>query len=73
MIDVLHPNDAAIDHSIDHSNEHLTEENRDDNASGPDAEEAAWLESIQSASVAQVKMPEKGTFVMDVGQLREGA
>jgi hypothetical protein len=73
MIDVLHPTNASIEHANEHGNEQQPEDDGDDSGSEPDAEEQAWLESIQSASVTTVQLPQQGTFVMNVGQLREGA
>ncbi|KJX97638.1 hypothetical protein TI39_contig475g00007 [Zymoseptoria brevis] len=73
MIDVLHPTDAAMEHSIDNGNDRHIRDDHSESESGQDAEEEAWLESIKSASAAQVKMPQNGTFVMNVGQLRDGA
>lgn len=71
MIDVLHPSETDLDHS-----KHQAIGNGGSHSEGAvgqrdqDAEEAAWLESIESDELESVHMPQKGTLVMDIRSLR---
>lgn len=73
MIDVLHPSHPDSNHNDPaHANHIAKDESPDDGEAKQDAEEAAWLESIQSAGLDTVQVPQRGTLAMDLGMLREG-
>lgn len=80
MIDVLHPNEANLNHNLAHatvtgtvrSNGSQAQHIGEADADSQDAEEEAWLASIASVDTA-VQLPQKRTLVLDVAQLRQGA
>ncbi|KAH9838815.1 Late endosomal/lysosomal adaptor and MAPK and MTOR activator [Teratosphaeria destructans] len=80
MIDVSHTGTGELGHPRTHTNHerHKETERVDDGEAEPDtqdAEEAAWLQSLQDEgldSAGEVKGLQSGTLVMDIGQLRGG-
>ncbi|KAK4549410.1 hypothetical protein LTR36_006407 [Oleoguttula mirabilis] len=81
MIDVSHRSSADISHHIAYTNHdrqatthYETNAESEDPAGPEDAEEAAWLQSIQSDgldSVTGVKGLQSGALVLDISQLRQ--
>ena len=87
MIDVSHPSTAAYIHRFAHTNHDRHQHTTGSEANGTtkegattvpgeseDGEEAAWLQSIQSAgldSVTEVKGLQSGALVLDMSQLRQ--
>lgn len=80
MIDVLHPSQNDWDHHDSNMNSYDASHQTDvhnsrqgDAEEEQDPEEAAWFESVQSAGLGQVQVPQqRGGLVMDMGVLREG-
>ena len=80
MIDVSHPSAAHLGHHFASTNHnrhnHVDPKTHDASQASQeveDAEEAAWLQSIQSAGVTEVKGLQSGTLAMDIAQLRQEA
>lgn len=74
MIDVLHPSHVDLNDNLASSNHrHPSRASRVGNEADMDAEEAAWLESIEAAGIGDVQLAHKGALVMDVGLLREAS
>lgn len=83
MIDVSHPHtNESSQHFIPTNHERQASASHQPNGSveqpaePEDAEEAAWLQSIQSAGLdsdAEVKGLQSGALVMDISQLRQDA
>jgi len=79
MIDVLHPNTVdgrshiTADGSLHKSDRHIRIDSAstNDGDAAVDAEEQAWLDSVQSAEIVQIKPLQRGALVMDIGLLRE--
>lgn len=79
MIDVLHPSTADVSSHINangslrKNDRHVRADSAGTNVedAAVDAEEQAWLDSIQSTEVAQIKPLQRGALVMDIGLLRE--
>ncbi|KAK5135827.1 hypothetical protein LTR08_004654 [Meristemomyces frigidus] len=81
MIDRSRPGSAESNHHMAHTNHDRYISTEDQTIAGPqdatgseDAEEAAWLQSIQSAGldpVTEIKGLQSGPLVMDIGQLRQ--
>lgn len=81
MIDVSHPSSSDLTHHIAHTNhdrhirrEHSFSAESEATAGLDDAEEAAWLQSVQPKdldSVTGVKGLQLGALVMDISQLRQ--
>ncbi|KAK3115695.1 hypothetical protein LTR53_004711 [Teratosphaeriaceae sp. CCFEE 6253] len=80
MIDIAHPGSADFSHHFAHT----PYDRRPAEANGPaklaaavdDAEEAAWLQAVQSAgdgAVTQVKGLQSGALIIDMSQFRLGA
>ncbi|KAK4506345.1 hypothetical protein PRZ48_000075 [Zasmidium cellare] len=77
MIDVLHPSHPDYSQNVNHNGStqtpHVSQDETPDNEEDQeDAEEAAWLESIQSEGLDTVQVPQRGTLAMDLSMLREG-
>lgn len=78
MIDVLHPSHPDSNQNTQHNGSAQAYRVASDEAPGneeeqEDAEEAAWLESIQSAGLDTVQVPQRGTLAMDLSMLRDGS
>ena len=81
MIDRSHPTSAEYGHHLAHTNHDRytsadghTDAGTDNVTGEDDAEDAAWLQSIQSAGLAastEVKGLQSGALVMDISQLRQ--
>ncbi|KAK5125040.1 hypothetical protein LTR85_001231 [Meristemomyces frigidus] len=83
MIDVSHPSSSDLSHHIAHTShdrqtnqDHRQHTGQQDTAEPEDADEAAWLQSLQSDgldSVSGVEGLRSGALVMDISQLRQDA
>ncbi|KAF7190288.1 hypothetical protein HII31_08619 [Pseudocercospora fuligena] len=84
MIDVLHPSQSDLDYGtvlggdrsyrddpVEHSTAYQDSQTSQAQPETEDSEEAAWLESVQSAHLDTIQMPKSGTLTMDIGLLRE--
>lgn len=79
MIDVLHPNTVdvsthlAANGSLRKNNGHIRSDSAETNEgdAAADAEEQAWLDSVQSAEISLIKPLQRGALVIDIGLLRE--
>lgn len=76
MIDVLHPSHPDYNPNVNHNGSaqgtHIAQDETPDDEEGQeDAEEAAWLESIQSAGLDTVQVPQRGTLAMGLSMLRD--
>lgn len=78
MIDVLHPSHPDSSQNAQHNGSPHAYQVANDQEPGneqeqEDAEEAAWLESIQSAGLDTVQVPQRGTLAMNLSMLRDGS
>lgn len=84
MIDVLHPSQSDLDYgmvlggdrryrdeSIGPSAAYQDQQHSQAPQETEDFDEAAWLESVQSAQLDTIQMPKSGALTMDIGLLRE--
>ena len=71
MIDVSHPSHPDANRDFSNSNPPVKHEDARDDQAQEDADEIAWLESIQSAGLDTVRRPQHGTLATDIGTLRE--
>ncbi|KXT07309.1 hypothetical protein AC578_445 [Pseudocercospora eumusae] len=84
MIDVVHPSQSDLHYGmllgghrsylrdpVEHSAAYQHSQHGRAQPETEDSEEAAWLESVQSAQLDTIQMPESGTLTIDIGLLRE--
>lgn len=83
MIDVLHPSQSELDYAHRNTSNRDTLEQpandfnladrseREAKEHAEDPDEAAWLESIQSAQLDSVQIPKRGALVLDISLLRD--
>lgn len=81
MIDVVHPSQLRLSQAENRMDDGHADspdsstsdypEPQQDVEDAEDPEEAAWLESIESAQLDTVQVPQRGTLVMDISLLRD--